>query len=79
MADELRGGGDTRLRHDNNASTVTWRLRTASASQAFSIEPDLAARRASDRSRMHGGEHGRDQQDWFEAERELIAAQFEQE
>ena len=69
MADELRGGGDNRLRHDENSSTVT----------SFSMDPDLVARRAYDRYRMRGGEHGRDLQDWFEAERELIAAQFEQE
>jgi hypothetical protein len=78
MADELRGGGDP-LRHDQTSSTVTSRFRKASASQAFSIDPDLVARRAYDRYRMRGGEHGRDLQDWFEAERELIAAQFEQE
>ena len=77
MADELRDGGDNRLRHDQTSS-VTGRLRQASASQAFSIDPDLVARRAYDRYRMRGGEHGRDLQDWFDAERELIAAQFEE-
>ena len=79
MADELRDGGDNRLRHDQTSSTVTGRLRQASAGQAFSIDPDLVARRAYDRYRMRGGEHGRDLQDWFDAEREPIAAQFEQE
>ena len=32
---------------------------------------DLIARRAYERFQMRGGEHGRDQEDWFEAEREL--------
>jgi Protein of unknown function (DUF2934) len=40
---------------------------------------DLVAQRAYARYQQRGGEHGRDQQDWFEAERELIAAQHEQE
>ena len=78
MADEQTGGHNP-LRHENNSSTVTCRLRKASASQPFSIDPKLVAPRAYDRYRMRGGEHGRDLQDWFEAERELIAAQFEQE
>jgi DUF2934 family protein len=69
MADELRGG-DNRRRRDENSSTVT--------SQAFAIDPDLLARRAYERYRNRGGEHGHDLQDWFEAERELIAAQLEE-
>jgi hypothetical protein len=32
---------------------------------------DLIARRAYERFEMRGGEHGRDQEDWFDAEREL--------
>ena len=32
---------------------------------------DLVARRAYERFQMRGSEHGRDQEDWFEAEREL--------
>jgi hypothetical protein len=32
---------------------------------------DSIARRAYDRFQRRGGEHGRDQEDWFEAEREL--------
>jgi Protein of unknown function (DUF2934) len=31
----------------------------------------LISRRAYERFQMRGGEHGRDQDDWFEAEREL--------
>ena len=43
MADEL-GGGHKLLRHENSSSTVPCRLRKASASQAFSIDPELVAR-----------------------------------
>jgi hypothetical protein len=32
---------------------------------------DSVARRAYERFQMRGGEHGHDQEDWFEAEREL--------
>jgi len=32
---------------------------------------DLISRRAYERFEMRGGEHGRDQDDWLEAEREL--------
>jgi hypothetical protein len=32
---------------------------------------DSIARRAYERFEMRGGEHGHDQEDWFEAEREL--------
>jgi hypothetical protein len=32
---------------------------------------DLIARRAYERFQTRGGEHGRDQEDWLEAEREL--------
>ena len=45
---------------------------------SFSIDPDPVARRAYDRYRVRGANHGRDQEDWFEAERELIAAQLEE-
>jgi hypothetical protein len=68
MADELRSGGDTRLPDDDTFSTAT----------SFPIDQDLVARRAYERYRLRGGEHGRDQEDWFEAERELIAAQLEE-
>jgi hypothetical protein len=37
------------------------------------------ARQAYKRYRLRGGEDGRDLEDWFEAERELIAAQIEEE
>ncbi len=33
--------------------------------------PESIAQRAYERFRMRGGEHGHDQEDWFEAEREL--------
>jgi hypothetical protein len=32
---------------------------------------DLITRRAYERFQMRGGEHGRDEEDWLEAEREL--------
>ena len=69
MADELRRGGDNHLPVHANSSTVT----------SFSIDPVLVPRRTYERYRMCGGDHGRDLQDWFEAERELIAAQLEEE
>ena len=69
MADERRSGGDNRLPNDDGL-----RLATSSA-----LDPDLLALRAYERYRQRGGEHGRDQQDWFEAERELIAAENEKE
>ena len=34
-------------------------------------DDDLIARRAYERYEARGGEHGRDQEDWFEAEREI--------
>jgi hypothetical protein len=33
--------------------------------------PDKVAQRAFERFQMRGGNHGQDQEDWFEAEREL--------
>ena len=69
MADERSSGGDNRLPNNDGP-----RLAASSA-----LDPDLLALRAYERYRQRGGEHGRDQQDWFEAERELIAAQHEQE
>ena len=56
MADEQTGGHNP-VPRENSSSTVTCRLCNASASQAFSIDPDLVARRAYDRYRMRGGEH----------------------
>lgn len=69
MADERRSGGDNRLPNGDGP-----RMAASSA-----IDADLVAQRAYERYRQRGGEHGRDLQDWFEAERELIAAQHEQE
>jgi hypothetical protein len=67
MANELRSNG-SRLSDDDTLSTAT----------SIPIDPDLVARRAYERYRTRGGAHGQDQQDWFEAERELIAAQMEE-
>ena len=68
MADKTRRGEETRLpEHDR-----------PEASTSSPLDPSLIAQRAYERYQQRGGEHGRDQQDWFEAERELIAAQFEQ-
>jgi hypothetical protein len=44
-----------------------------------SIDRTLIARRAYERYQQRGDEHGRDLHDWYEAERELIAAQHEEE
>jgi hypothetical protein len=69
MAQELRGGSDNRRPDDDPLSTAT----------SFPIDRDLVARQAYKRYRLRGGEDGRDLEDWFEAERELIAAQIEEE
>jgi hypothetical protein len=37
-------------------------------------DPENIARRAYERFQMRGGEHGRDEEDWLEAERELTVA-----
>ena len=41
------------------------------ASPGDSSDHDLIARRAYERFQVRGGDHGRDQDDWLEAEREL--------
>jgi len=69
MADERKRGGTNRLPNGDGP-----RMAPSSA-----IDQDLVAQRAYERYQQRGSEHGRDQQDWFEAERELIAAQHEQE
>jgi len=42
-----------------------------SESESQGPDFDLIARRAYERYQMRGSEHGRDQEDWLEAEREL--------
>ena len=69
MAQELRSGSDNRRPDDDTFPTAT----------SSQIDPALVARQAYERYRMRGGEDGRDLEDWFEAERELIAAQIEEE
>jgi hypothetical protein len=44
------------------------------AAQAQASDRDLISRRAYARFEMRGREHGRDQDDWLEAERELDTA-----
>lgn len=41
------------------------------SSHAETSHQDLISRRAYERFQMRGGEHGRDQDDWLEAEREM--------
>jgi hypothetical protein len=41
------------------------------ASSADAPDHDLIARRAYERFQVRGGDHGRDRDDWLEAEREL--------
>jgi hypothetical protein len=64
-ADE-RAGGSPQLTPDAPASHTN-------SPQDGHGRLDLIARRAYERFQMRGGEHGRDQEDWFEAERELNA------
>jgi len=40
-------------------------------SQTTTPHPDLISRRAYEMFQLRGGDHGRDQDDWLEAEREL--------
>jgi Protein of unknown function (DUF2934) len=44
------------------------------SSRTETSHQDLISRRAYERFQMRGGEHGRDQDDWLEAERELNKA-----
>ena len=67
MTDALRDGEDIPS-HDDMPTSA-----------APSIDPDRVARRAYRRYQMRGGAHGHDLQDWYEAERELIAAENERE
>jgi hypothetical protein len=41
------------------------------------LPPEQIARRAYERFEARGGEHGRDQEDWFSAEQELRGARGE--
>jgi hypothetical protein len=41
------------------------------AAPSSDADTERVARRAYDRFLRRGGEHGRDQEDWFEAERDL--------
>jgi DUF2934 family protein len=67
MTDALRGVEDIPS-HDDMPTTA-----------APSVDPDRVARRAYQRYQTRGGAHGHDLQDWYEAERELIAAENERE
>jgi hypothetical protein len=67
MTDEMRR--DQRLLAEGTASR-----------DAFSrIDPEAIARRAHELYERRGREHGRDREDWLEAERELVAARLEEE
>jgi hypothetical protein len=69
MADEMERDRDEILLKED----------TPSKGVSSGIDPEAIARRAHERYERRGGEHGRDQEDWLEAERELIAARFEEE
>jgi hypothetical protein len=49
-------------------------LAPSDGSQTETSHQALISRRAYERFQMRGGEHGRDQDDWLEAERELNKA-----
>jgi hypothetical protein len=68
MADERKRGGANRLPKGDGPPMAP----------SSAVDQDLVAQRAYERYQQRGSEHGRDQQDWFEAERELIAAQHEE-
>jgi hypothetical protein len=63
QADE-RASGAPELKPDGEAPQT-------SSAQDGNSRVELIARRAYERFQMRGGEHGRDQDDWLEAEREL--------
>jgi Protein of unknown function (DUF2934) len=67
MTDELNGGEDIPSSDDMPATA------------APSVDPDRVARWAYQRYQVRGGAPGQDQHDWYEAERELIAAENERE
>ena len=69
MADEMGRDRDQRLLAEG----------TASRDASSRIDPEAIAQRAHERYERRGREHGRDQEDWLEAERELIAARLEEE
>jgi len=48
-------------------------LPSSDGPQTDTSQPDLISRRAYERFQLRGSEHGRDQDDWLEAERELKA------
>jgi hypothetical protein len=45
--------------------------RGGAALEPRALDADQVARRAYERFEARGGEHGRDQEDWFDAEQEL--------
>jgi hypothetical protein len=62
-ADERAGGGPQ--------PEADVQVPQTSSTQDGNSRLELIARRAYERFQMRGGEHGRDQEDWLEAEREL--------
>jgi hypothetical protein len=66
--DSLERSPDEAQRVRSGSSDEPQRARPRSGGEA---DPDAIARRAYDRFTARGGEHGRDQEDWFDAEREL--------
>jgi hypothetical protein len=55
----------------DNARTEDGVMPDGSRAEGSSPNPDDIARRAYERFQMRGGDHGHDQQDWLDAEREL--------
>lgn len=60
--------------HESQDIAPDAQVRRSNASEDGTSDQDRIARRAYERFQMRGGEHGRDQDDWLEAERELNKA-----
>ena len=59
---------------DDSRTTRDQPTRDVGSSSANPIDQERVAQRAYELFQMRGGEPGRDQEDWFEAERELKGA-----
>ena len=73
----MANSGTTRQapsQNDESRTTSDQPTGDASSSTSSQIDPERVARRAYELCQMRGDETGRDQEDWFAAERELKGA-----
>jgi hypothetical protein len=71
---------DENNRHENEGSRTSDEPITRQETPEGGVRPDpeRVAHRAYERFQSRGGDHGRDQDDWFEAERSLITEESDQ-